>query len=62
MLSGFNISREMTNRPLDIFLMKPTHMTKTYACSISYESSYWVETEFKFALNIYDQCSASERW
>ena len=37
-LRGFNSNREMPNCPLDTFFMKPTHITETYACSISYES------------------------
>lgn len=41
--------------------MKPTHITKTYAYSISYESPSCVENEFTFSLNFYGQCSDSER-
>ena len=41
-LTRFNISREMTTRPLDIF-MKPTHNAKTYACKILYERSSCVK-------------------
>ena len=57
-LTGLNITHEMTNRPLDIFL-KPTHIT--YAIRVSYESSSCVENKFTFTFNIYDQSNDSER-
>jgi len=50
-LTGLNITHEMTNRPFDIFL-KPTHITKTYACGVSYESSSCVENESTFTLTL----------
>jgi len=59
-LTGLNITHGMTNRPHDIFL-KQTHITKTYACRVSHESSSCIENEFAFTFNIYDQFSDSER-
>ena len=37
-LTGLNITHEMTNHPLDIFF-RNRHITKTYACKVSYDKN-----------------------